>query len=59
MRTEKAGRGTKSPRDCMLKMSAVTQASEAGEGNPRPWAGGVEARGAGYASQDDSLRGYL
>lgn len=37
--------GTKSPRDCMLKMSAVTQATEAGGGNPRPWSGGVEARG--------------
>lgn len=32
-------------------MSAVTQASEAGEGNPRPWAGGVEARGQGMPAK--------
>lgn len=33
-RKQEAKRGTKSPRDCMLKMSVVTQTSEAGEGTP-------------------------
>lgn len=46
-RKQEAKRGTKSPRDCTLKMSVVTRASEAGEGTPRPWAGRVEAREQG------------